>query len=124
MSNWPNDNDRFGVSSTNGRMSKAFPAIERLAEPRDNAVLWGRYFDGIDGAADITKHKAGAARRELEDARELLAGLEKMAERWQKERAHTYASENADHYRGFDDGRLRSAQELEAAIRACQRDGQ
>src|SRR5690242_3791447 len=107
MSNWPNDNDRFGISSTNGRMSKAFPAIE-------TCITLLRYADnGL----------VRAARRELEDARELLAGLEKMAERWQKERAYTYASENADHYRGFDDGRLRSAQELEAAIRACRKEG-
>lgn len=37
-----------------------------------------------------------------------------LAAKWRKERAHTYASENADLYRGFDNGRLRSAEELES----------
>lgn len=40
--------------------------------------------------------------------------LRGLAAKWRAERAHTYASENADHYRGFDAERLRSADELDA----------
>lgn len=45
-----------------------------------------------------------------------LLPLVKLAEKWRASRAHTYASENADHYRGFDAGQLRAAQDLEAAL--------
>ena len=41
-----------------------------------------------------------------------LASLRELIERWEAERAHTYSSENADHYRGFDAGRKRCAEEL------------
>lgn len=37
-----------------------------------------------------------------------------LVEKWRKNRAHTYSSENADHYRGFDAGLKRCADELEA----------
>jgi len=41
-----------------------------------------------------------------------------LVEELKKSRAHTYASENADHYRGFDDGQIRAAETLERLIRA------
>lgn len=39
-----------------------------------------------------------------------------MAKKWENNRTHTYASENADHYRGFDNGQLRAAQSLLALL--------
>lgn len=36
-----------------------------------------------------------------------------LVEKWRSERAHTYASENADLYRGFDNGCHRCAEALE-----------
>ena len=39
-----------------------------------------------------------------------------LARQMRENRAHTYASENADHYRGFDAGQLRAAEAIE---RAC-----
>ncbi len=44
----------------------------------------------------------------------LLSELEKQ---FRSSRAHTYASENADHYRGFDAGQLRAAESLQAWLR-------
>ena len=41
-----------------------------------------------------------------------------LVEEFKKSRAHTYASENADHYRGFDAGQLRAGESLERLIRA------
>lgn len=45
-----------------------------------------------------------------------LIGLRELPRKWRSEGALTYASENADHYRGFDAGRLRAAEELEVWI--------
>src|SRR5690242_21037985 len=43
-----------------------------------------------------------------------------ISKRWRNERAHThthtYASENADHYRGFDAGRQACADEQDAQV--------
>ena len=45
-----------------------------------------------------------------------LALLHGLVEKWRASRAHTYASENADLYRGFDNGCARCADELEASL--------
>ena len=42
--------------------------------------------------------------------------LSELAQQFRASRAHTYASENADHYRGFDAGQLRAAESLEARL--------
>lgn len=36
-----------------------------------------------------------------------------LAREMRESRAHTYASENADHYRGFDAGQIRAAEYVE-----------
>ncbi len=43
--------------------------------------------------------------------------LSELAQQFRASRAHTYSSENADHYRGFDAGQLRAAESLEAWLR-------
>lgn len=49
---------------------------------------------------------------------DLRAALEKLIKKWRASRAHTYASENADLYRGFDTGCGRCADELAALLDA------
>jgi hypothetical protein len=44
--------------------------------------------------------------------------LNALLAKWEDQRAHTYASENADHYRGFDAGQQRCAEELRAVLKA------
>jgi len=43
--------------------------------------------------------------------RQTIRGL---AAQFKNSRAHTYASENADHYRGFNSGMLRASEALDA----------
>jgi hypothetical protein len=43
--------------------------------------------------------------------------LSELEKQFRESRAHTYASENADHYRGFDAGQLRAAESLQAWLR-------
>lgn len=50
-------------------------------------------------------------------ANALIRKLRQLAKKWREERAHTYASENADYYRGFDAGRQASAKKLLSVIR-------
>ena len=40
--------------------------------------------------------------------------LKQLEEKWRNRRAHTYTSENADHYRGYDVGLRAAADELAA----------
>jgi len=47
----------------------------------------------------------------------LREGCAKLVAKWLAERAHTYASENADMYRGFDNGRSACALELETLLK-------
>lgn len=62
--------------------------------------------------------------KHLEADRNLLAELRNLVSKWKAERAHTYASENADLYRGFENGMFRAAQELErVAIAYSKRTG-
>jgi hypothetical protein len=44
--------------------------------------------------------------------------LASLIAKWRSSRAHTYSSENAEHYRGFDAGQLRAAEDVEALLRA------
>lgn len=46
----------------------------------------------------------------------LLLQLRTLRDQWRNNRAHTYASENADLYRGFDNGQQRCADELDTVI--------
>ena len=45
-----------------------------------------------------------------------MSGLAGLLEEWRNSREHTYSSENADHYRGFDAGQLRAAQALDPFV--------
>jgi len=47
----------------------------------------------------------------VEGSKKMLQGLGKD---WQHRKAHTYSSENADHYRGFDAGLRRCVKDLKA----------
>ena len=47
----------------------------------------------------------------------MIAALKALVEELRKSRAHTYASENADHYRGFDAGVRYAADRLAAILR-------
>jgi hypothetical protein len=40
----------------------------------------------------------------------------KLSQEMRASRAHTYSSENAEIYRGFDSGQLRAAEQIEALI--------
>ena len=92
------------------KQSKSFPALTEVISDH------GIFFVSEDA---VTLREQASA--ELKAAEELPTKLRELADRWRKEHAHTYSSENADHYRGFDAGRLRSAEELEAVIAACER---
>ena len=56
-----------------------------------------------------------------EAIRSLPEQLKVLIEKWRASRAHTYASENADLYRGYDNGCHRCADELEAVLAAASR---
>jgi hypothetical protein len=69
------------------------------------------YFTEITWDENVPQGKELEA-RDSESFVQLVKALRELARRWNEERAHTYASENAEHYRGFDTGRQRSAEEL------------
>jgi len=58
-----------------------------------------------------------AEKAEAEGAR-LREALTQLAKGWRESRAHTYASENADLYRGFDNGCLRCAEAIERLLKS------
>ncbi len=50
-------------------------------------------------------------------AKEREEKLWALVDKLKSSKAHTYASEHADHYRGFDVGQLRAAESLEALLK-------
>jgi hypothetical protein len=50
------------------------------------------------------------------EAQAIETRLRALVKQLKSSRAHTYASENADHYRGFDAGQLRAGEALEAIL--------
>lgn len=76
----------------------------------DDDMLRSRVCETHDQETDDLKTEIAAAEAERDHLRQQLL---KLAEHWRSERGHTYASENADLYRGFENGRQRCASEIE-----------
>ena len=53
---------------------------------------------------------------------EMKEELKKLVEELEASRAHTYGSENADHYRGFDAGQRDAAKRIRAILSAHEKD--
>jgi len=75
----------------------------------------------LDADADFIAHAREdipylLSRVEALEAR--VARADALIAKWRAQRAHTYASENADIYRGFDRGCASCARELEYALSA------
>lgn len=65
------------------------------------------------------RHTGADTRDPVSASSEKLSGAARaLVEQWRNSHAHTYASENADLYRGFDNGCRRCADQLEAVLSA------
>lgn len=86
------------------------PAAARPPAPPDELLA---QLDRVTDAWDRESDQRLELQAELARLRAGLAGL---MEKWTHSRAHTYASENADLYRGFDNGLASCAEQLAALL--------
>ena len=118
------------------RLSTDNPCVRIQAEGLPDQIALGDAMQVIKqllnvnnpGQAPLDRLAKAEARNErLERVRDKVQGFKRggeamkhtlnLVEKWRMSRAHTYSSENADHYnRGFDAGLFRCAEELKAAL--------